>query len=46
MAALVIGAGVALLVYFGALTVWRRRQLLDMVNLVSRGMRGAFATGA
>ena len=24
---------------------WRRRQLLDTVSLVSRGMRGAFATG-
>lgn len=43
--ALLIGAGVAWLVYFVALTAWRRRQVLDTVSLVSRGMRGAFATG-
>ena len=45
LAALVIGAGVAWLVYFAALTAWHRRQLFDTVSLVSRGMRGAFATG-
>ena len=45
VAALVIGAGVAWLVYFAALTAWHRRQLFDTVSLVSRGMRGAFATG-
>lgn len=45
-AALVIGAGVALLVYCAALAAWRRRQLLDVVSLVSRGMRGAMATGS
>ena len=46
LAALVVGAGVAWLVYFAALAAWRRRQLLDTVSLVSRGMRGAFATGS
>ena len=45
LAALLIGAGVAWLVYFAALTAWHRRQLFDTVSLVSRGMRGAFATG-
>ena len=45
VAALATGVGVAWLVYFAALTAWRRRQLLDTVTLVSRGMRGAFATG-
>lgn len=45
LAALVVGSGVAWLVYFAALAAWRRRQLLDTVSLVSRGMRGAIATG-
>lgn len=40
-----VGAGVAVLVYVAALSLSRRRQLLDTAHLVSRGMRGALSTG-
>ena len=44
LVAAICGAGVALLLYVAALSLWHRRQLMDTVHLLSRGMRGAFAT--
>lgn len=45
LVAALVGAGVALIVYVLALSVWHRRRLIDTIQLVSRGMRGAVSHG-
>jgi hypothetical protein len=41
----VAGAGVALLLYLVGLSLWHRQRLLETIDLVSRGMRGALSLG-
>ena len=45
LVAALVGAGVALIVYVLLVSVWHRRRLIDTIQLVSRGMRGAVSHG-